>query len=403
MLRSEVGHQTGLRRTPTLAFIADALPDNAKVIDDLLQRAAALTPRSTAQLRGPPTQATPTPTAPRYRDEEAAGSDGGPGEGRPAGADAQVDGVTPAGLVVVDKPAGLTSHDVVARVRRLAGTRRVGHAGTLDPAATGVLVLGVDKGTKLLGHLALTDKDYTATIRLGQSTVTDDAEGELVASASAADLSEKRCSPASRPSPAAIQQVPSAVSAIKVDGQRSYARVRSGSWSARRPYRDGLHVLGRRVPSAQSRPARRRRRGHLHDWHLRPRAGPGPRGGVGRRWPPDRAAADPGGRLRPVTLASTLEQLEQSIPLVPISLAVARSFPRIDVDAEAAQGVGHGHPLPLRPGRRVARTYGVFGPDGQVLALMAPREDQLRALVVLAPGEARTESHPARWPRARTS
>ena len=84
------------------------------------------------------------------------------------------------GLLIVDKPAGLTSHDVVARVRRLAGTRRVGHAGTLDPAATGVLVLGIDKATKLLGYLALTDKDYTATIRLGLSTTTDDAQGEPI-------------------------------------------------------------------------------------------------------------------------------------------------------------------------------------------------------------------------------
>ena len=89
---------------------------------------------------------------------------------------------TPAtdGLVIVDKPAGLTSHDVVARLRRLAHTRKVGHAGTLDPMATGVLVLGVGKATRLLHHLVLADKAYTATIRLGQATVTDDAEGEVV-------------------------------------------------------------------------------------------------------------------------------------------------------------------------------------------------------------------------------
>ena len=85
------------------------------------------------------------------------------------------------GLLVVDKPAGWTSHDVVARVRRLAGTRRVGHAGTLDPMATGVLVLGVEKGTKLLTFLVGCDKSYAATIRLGQSTITDDAEGETSA------------------------------------------------------------------------------------------------------------------------------------------------------------------------------------------------------------------------------
>ena len=82
------------------------------------------------------------------------------------------------GLVIVDKPGGMTSHDVVARIRRLAHTRRVGHAGTLDPMATGVLVIGVEKATRLLGHLMLTEKTYAATIRLGQSTSTDDAEGE---------------------------------------------------------------------------------------------------------------------------------------------------------------------------------------------------------------------------------
>src|SRR5688572_7258705 len=83
------------------------------------------------------------------------------------------------GLVIVDKPAGLTSHDVVGRMRRIAGTRKVGHAGTLDPMATGVLVLGIERATKLLGHLAATSKEYTATIRLGVSTHTDDAEGEI--------------------------------------------------------------------------------------------------------------------------------------------------------------------------------------------------------------------------------
>ncbi|HEY5032311.1 MAG TPA: tRNA pseudouridine(55) synthase TruB, partial [Actinomycetes bacterium] len=132
------------------------------------------------------------------------------------------------GLLVVDKPAGLTSHDVVARVRRLAGTRRVGHAGTLDPSATGVLVLGIDKGTKLLGHLALTDKDYAATIRLGRSTLTDDAEGEVLTSASTAAVRDDDVRSGVAALTGRIDQVPSAVSAIKVDGRRSYARVRAG-------------------------------------------------------------------------------------------------------------------------------------------------------------------------------
>ena len=94
-------------------------------------------------------------------------------------------GNAPSGLIVVDKPGGLTSHDVVARIRRLAGTRRVGHAGTLDPMATGVLVVGVEKATRLLGYLTLTEKEYAATIRLGQTTSTDDAEGEITGTATA--------------------------------------------------------------------------------------------------------------------------------------------------------------------------------------------------------------------------
>ena len=135
---------------------------------------------------------------------------------------------SPDGLVVVDKPAGLTSHDVVARVRRLAGTRRVGHAGTLDPMATGVLVLGVDRATRLLGHLALTEKAYDATIRLGATTVTDDAEGEVVATADATGVTDEAIAAGVAALTGDIAQVPSAVSAIKVDGQRAYKRVRAG-------------------------------------------------------------------------------------------------------------------------------------------------------------------------------
>ena len=132
------------------------------------------------------------------------------------------------GLLVIDKPAGWTSHQVVGRVRRLLGTRKVGHAGTLDPMATGVLIIGVDKATRLLGHLSLADKAYEATIRLGMATVTDDAEGEVVSATGAADLREVDLDAAIAKLRGEILQVPSAVSAIKISGERSYARVRAG-------------------------------------------------------------------------------------------------------------------------------------------------------------------------------
>lgn len=132
------------------------------------------------------------------------------------------------GLLVVDKPAGRTSHQVVGRARRLLGTRKIGHAGTLDPMATGVLVLGVNRATRLLGHLALHDKDYLATMRLGVSTLTDDAEGEVTGSADASHLDAAALEAAMAHQRGDIEQVPTAVSAIKVDGRRSYARVRAG-------------------------------------------------------------------------------------------------------------------------------------------------------------------------------
>jgi len=128
----------------------------------------------------------------------------------------------------VDKPRGWTSHQVVARCRRLYGTRRVGHAGTLDPMATGVLLVGVGRATRLLGHLAGHDKTYVATIRLGEATTTDDAEGERISAPGASGITDEQVRAAVAPLVGTISQVPSAVSAIKVDGKRAYARVRAG-------------------------------------------------------------------------------------------------------------------------------------------------------------------------------
>lgn len=137
----------------------------------------------------------------------------------------------PAGLVLLDKPEGWTSHDVVARIRKVANTRRVGHAGTLDPMATGLLVLGVESATKLLTFIVGADKTYEATIRLGASTITDDRESEFLEQASAADVAKvtlPEIVAAIGELTGEIEQVPSSVSAIKVDGVRSYAAVRNG-------------------------------------------------------------------------------------------------------------------------------------------------------------------------------
>lgn len=132
-------------------------------------------------------------------------------------------------LILLDKPAGWTSHDVVGRMRRVAGTRRVGHAGTLDPMATGLLLVGIGQGTRLLTHLVGLPKTYTATIRLGAATTTDDAEGELLGEPTPASaLTDASIEEAADHLRGDIQQVPSRVSAIKVDGQRAYARVRAG-------------------------------------------------------------------------------------------------------------------------------------------------------------------------------
>ncbi|MCP2316807.1 tRNA pseudouridine55 synthase [Nocardia amikacinitolerans] len=132
------------------------------------------------------------------------------------------------GLLIVDKDGGWTSHDVVAKCRKLLRTKKVGHAGTLDPMATGVLVLGVERATKLLGLLTLTTKAYTATIRLGQSTTTDDAEGEILTTVPALHLIDADITARIAELTGDIEQVPATVSAIKVNGERAYARHRAG-------------------------------------------------------------------------------------------------------------------------------------------------------------------------------
>ncbi|CAB0805399.1 tRNA pseudouridine(55) synthase TruB [Corynebacterium diphtheriae] len=141
------------------------------------------------------------------------------------------DALANSGLVIVDKPQGMTSHDVVSKIRRTFSTKKVGHAGTLDPMATGVLVLGLERGTKFLAHMVASTKSYAATIRLGAATTTDDREGETIASASPdqlAAITETKISDAVKQFRGSIMQRPAAVSAIKIHGKRAHQRVREG-------------------------------------------------------------------------------------------------------------------------------------------------------------------------------
>lgn len=286
--------------------------------------------------------------------------------------------VSTSGLVVVAKPGGLTSHDVVARLRRILGTRKIGHAGTLDPMATGVLVCGVERGTRLLGHLALDTKAYTATIRLGAATTTDDAEGEVVTTADASGVTDAALAAGVAALTGAIEQVPSSVSAIKVDGRRAHALVRAGE-----------RVVLPARPVTVSRFAVLARRGADLDVDVECSSGTYVRAlardlgaglGVGGH-----LTALCRTRVGPFTLehARTLEQLEVDPSLtLPLAEAVAVAFPRRDVDAELAADLAHGRPLPAAG---VDGVQGVFAPDGRVLGLVRDRDGAARPVVVLAP------------------
>lgn len=284
------------------------------------------------------------------------------------------------GLVVVDKPGGWTSHDVVARMRRLAGTRKVGHAGTLDPMATGVLVLGVNRATRLLGHLQLADKEYLATIRLGETTVTDDAEGDVVTSVPVGDLTAERVVEALGPFVGDIQQVPSKVSAIKVDGQRSYARVRSGQ---------DVELAARPVHVEVFEATATRSDGVTMDVDVRVVCSSGT---YVRALARDLGAAlGVGGhltmlrrtRVGGITLdhASGLDSLAESFTMVPIDEAARASFPGLVLDDEQAVEVRFGRAL-VDLELPAAGPVALFAPDGAFLALYEQRGADARAVAV---------------------
>ena len=288
----------------------------------------------------------------------------------------------PGGLVIVDKPAGMTSHDVVARIRRLAGTRRVGHAGTLDPMATGVLVVGVEKATRLLGHLTLADKDYLATIRLGQATGTDDAEGTIIANASAAGVSPDAVREAIVPLTGEIQQVPPGISAIKVGGQRAYRLTRDGA---------APELKARPVTVASFEITGIRRHGDLLDVDAAVTCSSGT---YIRALARDLGAAlGVGGHLTAlrrtrsgpyrIETARTLDELAAHFTVTPLADAAAAAFPRLDLTEEQARKVAHGVRLPAAG--LGAGPAAVFGPDGALIALMREEGGQARPLAVFVP------------------
>ncbi len=270
------------------------------------------------------------------------------------------------GLVVVDKPGGITSHDVVSRVRRLAGTRKVGHAGTLDPMATGVLVVAVDRATRLLGHLTLTDKRYDATIRLGVTTTTDDAEGEVLETHSTAELTDEAVRAALGAFVGELDQVPSSVSAVKVAGKRAYARVRDGEQVDLPPRRVTIHALdvaGVDLPFVRI---------SVHcssGTYIRAIARDlGAALGVGGHLTALRRTA-----VGPFTLlrARTLEELTEHFSMTPIAEAARAAFPARDLDEVQATDVRFGRALDLELGGTTA----VFAPDGEFLALYREGDD----------------------------
>ncbi|WP_433348308.1 tRNA pseudouridine(55) synthase TruB [Micromonospora sp. CA-111912] len=289
------------------------------------------------------------------------------------------------GLIVVDKPGGMTSHDVVARIRRLARTRRVGHGGTLDPMATGVLVIGVGRATRLLTYVIGAGKSYAATVRLGQATVTDDAEGDVLATTPAGTVTDEAIRSTFAALTGEIDQVPSAVSAIKIDGQRAYKRVREGEsveLPARRVTVSRLDVLAirRDTPDVVDVDVDVTCSSGTYIRALARDAGLAL--SVGGHLTALRRTAVGGFALAE---AATLAELEQRAPEVvnlPLDAAADRFFPRRVATADEAKVLSHGGPLdPVG----LAGPYAVFGPDGGLIAIVSERDGRARAEIVLAP------------------
>ena len=302
-------------------------------------------------------------------------------------------GAAASGLVVVDKPAGLTSHDVVSRVRRLAGTRKVGHAGTLDPMATGVLVLGVERATRLLTYLVGADKDYLATIRLGAATISDDADGEVLRRPGAAGVTEDGVRDGVRRLTGDLMQVPSAVSAVKVDGKRAYARVRAGEALDLQP----RPVTVRRFDVLDLRTTFHETDDHAADGVLMVDVDVAVTCSSGtyvRALARDLGdALGCGGhltalrrtRVGPYGLdaAVTLEEAAEGLAVLPMADAARAAFPARELTDDEARKLAHGHRLDATGTGPVP--VAAFAPDGRLVALVSDTGPTARPLVVLAP------------------
>lgn len=295
----------------------------------------------------------------------------------------------------MDKPQGWTSHDVVGRMRRLADTRKVGHAGTLDPMATGVLVVGINKATRLLTYIVGTSKTYTATIRLGQSTITDDAEGEVVSTVSAAGIEDAAVKAGIAALTGEIQQIPSSVSAIKVNGERAYARVRSG---------EEVKLAARPVTIHRFELAaiRRSADGQMLDLDVTVECSSGT---YIRALARDLGAGlGVGGHLTalrrthvgPYSLdqAHTLEELAEHLDVLEMSQAARALMPNRELSAEETREISFGRRIPAGAGAgtpdaaTIERPAAAFAPDGQLVALLADSGTSAKPVLVFAPDTA---------------
>ncbi|MDJ0339457.1 tRNA pseudouridine(55) synthase TruB [Cryobacterium sp. PH31-O1] len=291
------------------------------------------------------------------------------------------------GLLLIDKAQGWTSHDAVARTRRLAGTRKVGHAGTLDPMATGLLVLGINSSTRLLTYVVGLDKEYLATIRLGQATTTDDAEGEELTRASAERV--VAITPAAVAAGISdltgdISQQPSAVSAIKVDGKRAYARVRAG---------EDVQLPARPVTVSEFALLSSTPRNGFLDLEVRVECASGT---YIRALARDLGAAlGVGGHLTAlrrtrigpfrIDAAATLQDIDVVAALISPADAATRLLPRLDLSAEQAIDLGHGKRIRVEPDTTRTGPVAAIAPDGRLVGLVEYRGDQAKSLLNFPP------------------